>query len=202
MANEFWCTRCEENRKGEPAQVGPASRICAECVAREKERKRQSSRRCRERQRARLKKERGKEPPGGFVCTRCGRPTYGSPALEGSRSKVCQLCVNAERQRQRKASRECAARRRKVEREKRGEKGDRRVCEKCGTEQFIYLFRKVGRGRSRWCMQCEDRFERYSDASRRKQEGARDSGDMAAEMAQRNIETLKQKRKKGGACDE
>ncbi|RLC85321.1 MAG: hypothetical protein DRJ03_12075 [Chloroflexi bacterium] len=131
-----------------------------------------------------------------FVCTRCGRQSFGAPAVKGPKKRVCQLCVNAEQEQVRKRTRERMREMRRRDRESRDGDGRTRICEKCGESQFIYSFRKMGRGRSRWCLPCEGRFERYCSSSKRKTEGVVDSGDMCAEMAERQRKTQEEKQKR------
>lgn len=119
-----------------------------------------------------------------FICTRCGRRTFGEPALEGPQRKVCELCARAQREKHRTAARECATRQRA--RERAADDG-KRVCGRCGEDKYIASYRRMGRGHSRCCLQCEETFgcQGKTDAfvpsaetllSRRKDEDGGDNG--------------------------
>jgi hypothetical protein len=96
-----------------------------------------------------------------FTCTRCGRRTFGEPALSGPKRKVCELCMRAQREKHNGAARRCAARQRAQALK---DDDGKRVCSRCGENRFIGSYRQMGRGHSRCCQHCEATFGRAGSA--------------------------------------
>ena len=177
----FTCTRCENEREGEPALVGPRSRVCAECVETRKRKIREAV----QKNRAENKKVKKTLPPkkdGEFTCTRCGRPCFGEPALSGPQREVCQLCVQAAKDKHRTAARKSYQKTHPHVEEK------ERVCERCGTRHVIYWFRRQGGGRSRWCLDCEGTFGKPVSL-RKLEERGQTSSELDAERDQMLIKS-------------